>query len=103
MHLVSVLCIPVSSIPTSLSFLKSFCPCFHSFFVTDCKITSKLCTHIHYTGMMYIVDGVHVYKLLMHRSRVNSSLCLEKSGCSQTLMKVGGVLIYKWVEHVPDT
>ena len=27
MHLVSVLCIPVSSIPTSLSFLKSFCPC----------------------------------------------------------------------------
>ena len=26
-HLVSVLCIPVSSIPTSLSFLKSFCPC----------------------------------------------------------------------------
>ena len=50
--------------------------------------------------MMYIVDGVHVYKLLMHRS---SSLCLEKSGCSQTLIKVGGVLIYKWVEHVPDT
>ena len=26
-QLVSVLCIPVSSIPTSLSFLKSFCPC----------------------------------------------------------------------------
>ena len=26
MHLVSVLCIPVSSISTSLSFLKSFCP-----------------------------------------------------------------------------
>ena len=50
-------------------------------------------------------DGVHVYKLLIHRSRVNSSLCLEKSGCSQTLIKVGGVLIYKWlkwVEHVPD-
>ena len=44
-----------------------------------------------------------MYKLLMHRSRVNSSLCLEKSGCSQTLIKVGGVLIYKWVEHVPDT
>ena len=53
--------------------------------------------------MMYIVDGVHVYKLLMHRSRVNSGLCLEKSGCSQTLIKVGSVLIYKWVEHVPDT
>ena len=71
-----------------------------------CTITSKLCTdctHIHYTGMMYIVDGVHVYELLMHRSRVNSGLCLEKSGCSQTLIKVGGVLIYKWVEHVPDT
>ena len=27
MRLVSVLCIPVSSIPTSLSFFKSFCPC----------------------------------------------------------------------------
>ena len=53
--------------------------------------------------MMYIVDGVHVYKLLMHRSRVTSSLCLEKSGCSQTLIKVSRVLIYKWVEHVPDT
>ena len=37
-----------------------------------------------------------MYKLLMHRSRVNSGLCLEKSGCSQTLIKVGGVLIYKW-------
>ena len=37
-----------------------------------------------------------------NRSRVNSSLCLDKSRCSQTL-KVGGVLIYKWVEHVPDT
>ena len=44
-----------------------------------------------------------MYKLLMHRSRVNSSLCLEKSGCSQTLIKVGRVLIYRWVEHVPDT
>ena len=41
-----------------------------------------------------------MYKLLMHRSRVNSSLCLEKSGCSQTLIKVGGVLIYKWVEPI---
>ena len=71
-----------------------------------CTITSKLCTdctHIHYTGMMYIVDGVHMYELLMHRSRVNSGLCLEKSKCSQTLIKVGGVLIYKWVEYVPDT
>ena len=27
MQLVSVLCLPVSSIPTSLSFFKSFCPC----------------------------------------------------------------------------
>ena len=27
MKLVSVLCLPVSSIPTSLSFFKSFCPC----------------------------------------------------------------------------
>ena len=53
-------------------------------------------------SIIYIVDGVHVYKLLMHRSRVNSSLCLEKSGCSQILIKVGRVLIYKWVEHVPD-
>ena len=44
-----------------------------------------------------------MYELLMHRSRVNSGLCLEKSGCSQILIKVGGVLIYKWVEHVPDT
>ena len=51
-------------------------------------------------NMMYIVDGVHVYKLLMHRSRVS---VLKKSGCSQTLIKVGGVFIYKWVEHVPDT
>ena len=28
MQLVSVLCLPVSSIPTSLSFFKSFCPCY---------------------------------------------------------------------------
>ena len=27
MQLVFVLCLPVSSIPTSLSFFKSFCPC----------------------------------------------------------------------------
>ena len=40
---------------------------------------------------------------LMHKSRVNSSLCLEESGYSQILIKVCGVLIYKWVEHVPDT
>ena len=33
MQLVSVLCSPVSSIPTSLSFFKSFCPCFHPFFI----------------------------------------------------------------------
>ena len=46
---------------------------------------------------------VNLCGMLIHRSRVNSSLCLEKSGCSQTLIKVGGVLIYKWVEHVPDT
>ena len=71
---------------------KKLLSLFQFFFVTDvhCTITSKLCTNIHYTSMMYIVDRVHVYKLLMHRSRVNS-LCLEKSGCSQTLIKVSGV------------
>ena len=41
-----------------------------------------------------------MYKLMWDVSRVNSSLCLEKSG---SLIKVGGVLIYKWAEHVPDT
>ena len=46
---------------------------------------------------------VNLCGMLIHRSRVNSSLCLDKSRCSQTLIKVGGVLIYKWVEHVPDT
>ena len=46
---------------------------------------------------------VNLCGMLIHRSRVNSSFCLEKSGCSQTLIKVGGVLIYKWVEHMPDT
>ena len=32
MQIVSVLCKPVSSIPTSLSFFKSFYPCFSPFF-----------------------------------------------------------------------
>ena len=46
---------------------------------------------------------INLCGMLIIDLRVNSTLCLEKSVCSQTLIKVGGVLIYKWVEHVPDT
>ena len=64
MHLVSVLCIPVSSIPTSLSFLKSFCPCFHSFFVTD------LCTLQNYKQTLY------TYPLYRHDVHSGWSTCV---------------------------
>ena len=41
---------------------------------------------------------------MLHRFQGKiSSLCLKKSGCSQTLIEVGGALIYKWEEHMPDT
>ena len=41
---------------------------------------------------------INLCGMLIHRSRVNGSLSIEKS---QTLIKVGRILIYKWVEHVP--
>ena len=77
MQLVSVLCSPVSSIPTSLSFFKSFCPCFHPFFI------------------LHIVQAhaqLHKQTKLIMECAIISSLCgiavwfnsfLEKSGCSQ--------------------
>ena len=39
---------------------------------------------------------INLCGMLIHRSRVNSSLCLEKSGYSQTVVKLGGVFVYKW-------
>ena len=51
------------------------------------------------SAQISIIHDVHSYSVW----RVNSSLCFEKSGCSQALIKVGRVLIYKWVEHVPGT
>ena len=66
---------------------------------------STICIPSHVTLFMYMCPffniGPHLKTLAT--PLVNSSLCLEKNGCSQTLIKVGGVLIYKWVEHVPDT
>ena len=70
MQLVPVLCLPVSSIPTSLSFLKSFCPCFYLF--CDMHIVQA---QLHRQSMH---DKYHV-ELLVDSNYVSSFL--EKRGC----------------------
>ena len=74
MQLVSVLCIPVSTIPTSLSFLKSFCPC-----VCICDLSHENVAYAIFLEMHFIMHSCRaIFALFIATYRVKIGQSVAK-------------------------
>ena len=70
MQLVSVLCLPVSSIPTSLSSFKSFCPCLYPFYdmhIVQAQLHRQLCNNrVYYVELQIVLAFLKKGDVAMH-------------------------------------